>query len=187
MHIDGVITLLTLASRERRRIENEHVSEANAAAFAFDRAEVRLIDFEEAEAKRCAPFSLVLDERQPFDERVDVGLGRSLIANLPPPRLESRKLFDLEWLAIDRPSDRHELLTRLGFAKLQLRRIVNDPVPLRESPRRSELAVAELGEPALDPKPDMFPRCDTDPVLHLGHGSFRCLTPGALPPEANAS
>src|SRR5262249_55745849 len=144
-----------------------------------DRDEVRLVDFEEAEAKRCAPFSLVLDERQPFDERMDVGLGRSVVANLPPPRLESRKLFDLEWLAIDHLSDRDELLTRLGFAKLQLRRIVNDPVPLREAPRRSELAVAELGEPALDSKVDVFPRCDTDPVLHLGHFSFLRLTPGA--------
>jgi hypothetical protein len=46
---------------------------------------------------------------------VDVGLGRLLVANLPPPRLESRKLFDLEWLAIDDLADRDELLTRLGF------------------------------------------------------------------------
>ena len=121
-----------------------------------DRGKVGLADFEEPEAKGCAPFGLVLDERQPVEKRVDVGLGRSLVANLPPPRLESWKLFHLEWLAIDHLSDRHELLTWLGLAKLQLRRVVDHPIPFRESLRWAELTVAELRKPSLDPDADVL-------------------------------
>ena len=67
-----------------------------------------------------------------------------------------RSLLDLSRLSVDHLSDGYELLAQFRFVIFRFTRVVDHPIPFRESLRWTELTVAELRKPSLDPDADVL-------------------------------
>src|ERR1700730_4973118 len=139
-----------------------------------DQVEVMVVDREHAEPELVPPPLLVLDEVQIVDERADGCLIAGDEVDIPAPRHEIRRHFDLVRLIVGDLPYRGERLKEFAAAERAPGRVEDDPVAFGHSAQHVWFAVIGLSETTSRTLLDVVAANGVDPVGHDTHGRDRC-------------